>query len=127
LSQFTNWLNREALAVPPAITEVRVLIIRGDRLGGGTALTALDAGRFDRKRLAQTALGQVNPLTVIENADGLIRDKGEAHTVAPLDLRAVVRPGRPRGGATLDQGGPAALRQPGVAEPVPLKSLLTKT
>jgi hypothetical protein len=77
----------EALAVAPAINEARVLVIRGDRLGGGTALVPLYAGRFDRARIASTSMDQINPLTVIEDADGLIHYKGQAQALAPLDLR----------------------------------------
>jgi hypothetical protein len=79
----------EALAVAPGLSEVRAMVIRGDQVGGSTILACLYAGRFPRDALARIDLKDenLNPLTIIENADGLIHYKGKTQELTPLGLR----------------------------------------
>ena len=72
---------KEAFAVAPGLQHVRLLVIRGDRLGGG--LIPLYAGAFDRGALPRTDEEDLNVLGFLE-AHGDMRYKGQAQEVAPL-------------------------------------------
>ena len=74
---------KEALAVAPGLREVRVLAIRGDRLGGGLQLIPLYAGRFERASLTRSDWHDLNVLGFVE-AHGDIKYKRQAQEVAPL-------------------------------------------
>jgi hypothetical protein len=74
---------KEAFAVAPGLQHVRLLVVRGDRLGGGLQLIPLYAGAFDRGALPRTDGKDFNVLGFIE-AHGDIRYKGQAQEVAPL-------------------------------------------
>jgi hypothetical protein len=86
---------REAFAVAPGLHTVRILAIRGDRLGGGLQLIPLYAGEFSRASVQQEGWKSTNVLAFIES-HGNLRYKGQAQEVAPLvtksdaDLRAAV-------------------------------------
>lgn len=77
---------REALAVAPGLREVRVLSVRGDRLGGGLQLIPLYAGVFDRQALMRNDWDDLNVLGFVE-AHGNIRYKGQAQEVAALRVK----------------------------------------
>ena len=51
---------REAIAVAPGLDQVRVLAIRGERLGGGLQLIPLYAGQFDRASLKRNDWKHLN-------------------------------------------------------------------
>jgi hypothetical protein len=73
---------REAFAVAPGIEQIRILAIRGDRLGGGLQLIPLYVGEFHRGALRRD-WADVNVLGFIEDY-GDIRYKGQAQELAPL-------------------------------------------
>jgi hypothetical protein len=77
---------REGFAVAPGLKHIRVLAIRGDRLGGGLQLIPLYAGEFDRESMDRGDWDDVNVLGLIE-AHGAIRYKGQAQEVAPLPTK----------------------------------------
>jgi hypothetical protein len=77
---------KEALAVAPALGEARLLVIRGDRLGGGMQLAPLYAGRFERASIAHTDWEHLNVLGFVE-ARGEINYKGQAQEVAALQTQ----------------------------------------
>ena len=77
---------KEALAVAPGLSEARVLVIRGDRLGGGLQLIPLYAGKFDRASLTRTDWNDLNVLGFVE-AHGDIKYKGQAQEVAALSTK----------------------------------------
>ena len=77
---------KEALAVAPGLDHVRVLVIRGDRLGGGLQLVPLYAGEFDRQSVSRTDWKDLRVLAFIE-ARGEIRYKGQAQEVAALPTK----------------------------------------
>ncbi len=74
---------KEALAVAPGLDDARVLVVRGDRLGGGTQLIPLYVGHFDRQSLTRSDWEDINVLAFIE-AHGAIQYKGQAQEVAAL-------------------------------------------
>jgi hypothetical protein len=74
---------KEALAVAPSLADVRVLVIRGDRLGGRLQLTPLYAGKFERASMTRTDWEDLNVLAFIE-AHGEINYEGQAQEVAAL-------------------------------------------
>ena len=86
---------KEAFAVAPGLKTIRILTIRGDRLGGGLQLIPLYAGQFDRASVQREGWKSTNVLAFIES-HGSIRYKGQAQEVAPLatksdpELRAVI-------------------------------------
>lgn len=88
---------KEALATAPGLDEARVLVIRGDRLGGGPQLIPLYAGEFKRQDLDRTDWHGVNVLRFIE-VHGTINYKGQAQEVAPLRTKS-----DPELRATLDE------------------------
>lgn len=73
---------KEALAVVPSLQHIRILAIRGDRLGGGLQMIPLYVGEFGRGQV-QRDWNDVNVLAFIE-AHGQIRYKGQAQELAPL-------------------------------------------
>jgi hypothetical protein len=77
---------KEALAVAPALDGVRLLVIRGDRLGGGLQLIPLYTGEFDRRSVEPTEWKDINVLGFIE-AHGNIKYRGQAQEVAALSTR----------------------------------------
>jgi hypothetical protein len=77
---------KEALAVAPGLDEARVLVIRGDRLGGGVQLNPLYAGAFDRGSLTRGDWNSVNVLGFVE-AHGNINYKGQAQEVGTLPTK----------------------------------------
>ena len=77
---------REAIAVAPGLNQVRVLAIRGERLGGGLQLIPLYAGQFDRPSLKRDDWEDLNVLGFIE-AHGDIHYKGQAQEVAALPTK----------------------------------------
>jgi hypothetical protein len=77
---------KETLAVAPGLGETRVLVIRGDRLGGGLQLTPLYAGKFERASMSGNDWGRVDVLRFVE-AHGEINYKGQAHEVAALRIK----------------------------------------
>jgi hypothetical protein len=76
---------KEVFAVAPAIQHIRVLAIRGDRLGGGLQLVPLYMGEFNRQVLPRE-WNDINVLGLIER-HGEIRYKGQAQELAPLTTR----------------------------------------
>jgi hypothetical protein len=78
---------KEAIAVAPGINEARLLVIRDERTSdNGHLLTPLYCGRFERRYLDDLDWQHVDPLTEIEDAEGLINPKGRTRELAPLDL-----------------------------------------
>ena len=77
---------KEAIPGAPGVDEVRVLAIRGERLGGGLQLIPLYAGQFDRPSLRRNDWKDVNVLGFIE-AHGDINYRGQAQEVAALPTK----------------------------------------
>lgn len=77
---------KEALAVAPGLATVKVLVIRGDQLGGGLQLIPLYTGAFARGDLATVPWHEINALALVEQ-HGEIRYKGQAQEVAPLTTK----------------------------------------
>ncbi len=77
---------KEALAVAPGLAETRVLVIRGDQLGGGLQVTPLYVGKFERGSMMGNDWEHLNVLGFVE-AHGEINYKGQAHEVAALRIR----------------------------------------
>jgi hypothetical protein len=79
----------------PALQVVRVLVIRGDRLGGGLQLIPLYVGEIDRPSTARDDWDTINILAYVEH-HGQINYEGQAQEVAALstkndpELRAAV-------------------------------------
>jgi hypothetical protein len=83
---------KEAFAVAPSIHKVAVMVVRKDEVPqlSQPALSCLYCGRFQRSRFAQLDWSQVNPLTEIsETPDALIKRKGRAAEVAPVDISGI--------------------------------------
>ena len=74
---------KEGLAVAPGLKHVKILTIRGDRLGGGQQLVPLYIGAFDRESVQRDDWKDINVLAFIE-AHGEVRYKGQAQELAPL-------------------------------------------
>ena len=79
----------EALAVAPALEDVRIVAVRGDRVGGSTVLACLYVGRFRRAWLQRLSRenNEHDVLTLLEDADGLIHYKGSTQELAPLEVK----------------------------------------
>jgi hypothetical protein len=79
---------KEAFAVAPGVTEVRILVVSDDVAANGRRLTPLYCGRFQRAGIEGVSdWSDVDPLFFIEQAEGLIAFKGRTRELAPLDLR----------------------------------------
>jgi hypothetical protein len=78
---------KEAFAVAPGLRHIRILTIRGDRLGGGLQLILLYLGEFDRASVRRDDWADINVLAIIESC-GQVRYKGQAQELAPLDTKS---------------------------------------
>jgi hypothetical protein len=83
---------KEGYAVAPALKEVRVVVVRRDAQAASPEdyLAAIYAGRFPADRVHQLDWGSIDdPLDELMIApDALLRRRGSAGEVAPLDLAA---------------------------------------
>jgi hypothetical protein len=79
----------EGFAVAPGLEEIRIVVVRGERVGGSTVLACLYAGRFRKAWLQQLSRKKKSHdvLTLLEDADGLIHYKGKTQELAALDLK----------------------------------------
>jgi hypothetical protein len=76
---------KEAFAVAPGLQHIRVLTIRGDRLGGGLQLIPLYVGEMDRALLRRDDWKDINVLAFVESV-GEIRYRGQVQELAPLAI-----------------------------------------
>ncbi|HEX5493967.1 MAG TPA: DUF4236 domain-containing protein [Mycobacteriales bacterium] len=82
---------REALAVAPGLKEIRVLVVRKDPAAPSPEeyLTAVYAGRFPRDWIDRLNWPRLDPAEQLLLApDALLRRRGSAGEIAPLDLTA---------------------------------------
>jgi HEAT repeat protein len=79
---------KEGFAVCPGLEEIAILVVRREPQPGGEALAAIYAGTFSCDYVAGLSWGSLDPAVELESPeDHYFELKGQAATVAPLDLR----------------------------------------